>query len=53
MVDNNNYKTFLEGNFLRLILEVSEWMEAEMIELNKNSEYQGSPAEVKIFNSNY
>ncbi|MDA8884484.1 MarR family transcriptional regulator [Gammaproteobacteria bacterium] len=51
MVDNNNYKTFLEGNFLRLILEVSEWMEAEMIELNKNSEYQGSPAEIKIFNA--
>ena len=51
MVDNNNYQSFLETNFLRLLLEISEWMESEMLELSQNSEYQGSIAEIKLFNA--
>lgn len=51
MVDNNNYQSFLETNFLRLLLEISEWMESEMLELSQNSEYQGSIAELKLFNA--
>ena len=51
MVDNNNYQSLLETNFLRLLLEISEWMESEMLELSQNSEYQGSIAEIKLFNA--
>ena len=43
MVDNNlNYKEFLDDNIMRLAVELVEWMEGEMVELNKSDDYQGS-----------
>ena len=52
MIDKNiNYKDFLETNLLRLTMELVEWMEAEMIELNKTSQYRGSIAEIRLFNT--
>lgn len=42
MVDKNkDYKDFLETNFMRLTMELVEWMEREMVELNKTSKYRG------------
>jgi hypothetical protein len=49
MVDNNI--SFLETNLMRLTMELVEWMELEMIELNKSAKYQGSIAEIKLFNA--
>ena len=52
MIDKNiDYKDFLETNLLRLTMELVEWMEAEMIELNKTSQYRGSIAEIRLFNA--
>ena len=52
MVDKNkDYKNFLETNFMRLTMELVEWMEGEMIELNKTSQYRGSIAEIRLFNA--
>ena len=52
MIDKNiDYKDFLETNLLRLTMELVEWMEGEMIELNKTSQYRGSIAEIKLFNA--
>jgi hypothetical protein len=42
MVDNNI--SFLDTNLMRLTMELVEWMELEMIELNKSAKYQGSIA---------
>ena len=36
---------------MRLAMELVEWMELEMIELNKSAKYQGSIAEIKLFNT--
>jgi len=36
---------------MRLAMELLEWMEFEMIELNKSAKYQGSIAEIKLFNT--
>jgi DNA-binding MarR family transcriptional regulator len=36
---------------MRLAIELVEWMELEMIELNKSAKYQGSIAEIKLFNA--
>ena len=49
MVDNNI--NFLDTNLMRLAMELVEWMELEMIELNKSAKYQGSIAEIKLFNA--
>ena len=49
MVDNNI--SFLDTNLMRLTMELVEWMELEMIELNKSAKYQGSIAEIKLFNA--
>ena len=49
MVDNNI--NFLDTNLMRLSMELVEWMELEMIELNKSAKYQGSIAEIKLFNA--
>ena len=52
MVDKNkDYKDFLETNFMRLTMELVEWMEREMIELNKTSQYRGSIGEIRLFNA--
>tara|TARA_A200000159_G_C7077751_1_gene237164 strand:+ start:58 stop:510 length:453 start_codon:yes stop_codon:yes gene_type:complete len=52
VIDKNiDYKDFLETNLLRLTMELVEWMEAEMIELNKTSQYRGSIAEIRLFNA--
>ena len=52
MVDKNkDYKDFLETNFMRLTMELVEWMEQEMVELNKNSKYKGSNTEIRLFNA--
>ena len=52
MVDKNkNYKDFLETNFMRLTMELVEWMEREMVELNKTSKYRGSISEIRLFNA--
>jgi DNA-binding MarR family transcriptional regulator len=52
MVDNNlDYKEFLDDNIMRLALELVEWMEGEMVELNKSDDYQGSASEIKLFNA--
>lgn len=52
MVDKNkDYKDFLETNFMRLTMELVEWMEREMVELNKTSKYKGSIAEIRLFNA--
>ena len=49
MIDNNI--KFLDTNLMRLAIELVEWMELEMIELNKSAKYQGSIAEIKLFNA--
>ena len=49
MVDNNI--KFLDKNLMRLAIELVEWMELEMIELNKSAKFQGSIAEIKLFNA--
>ena len=49
MIDNNI--KFLDTNLMRLAIELVEWMELEMIELNKTAKYQGSIAEIKLFNA--
>ena len=49
MIDNNI--SFLDTNLMRLTMELVEWMELEMIELNKSAKYQGSIAEIKLFNA--
>ena len=49
MIDNNI--SFLDTNLMRLTMELVEWMEVEMIELNKSAKYQGSIAEIKLFNA--
>jgi len=36
---------------MRLTMELVEWMEGEMIELNKTSQYRGSIAEIRLFNA--
>ena len=52
MIDKNiDYKDFLETNLMRLTMELVEWMEGEMIELNKTSQYRGSIAEIRLFNA--
>ena len=52
MVDKNkDYKDFLETNFMRLTMELVEWMEREMVELNKTSKYRGSISEIRLFNA--
>ena len=52
MVDKNkDYKTFLETSFMRLTMELVEWMEREMVELNKTSKYKGSITEIRLFNA--
>ena len=52
MVDKNkDYKDFLETNFMRLTMELVEWMEREMVELNKTSKYRGSIKEIRLFNA--
>lgn len=52
MVDKNkDYKDFLETNFMRLTMELVEWMEREMVELNKTSKYRGSITEIRLFNA--
>ena len=52
MVDKNkDYKDFLETNFMRLTMELVEWMEREMLELNKTSKYRGSITEIRLFNA--
>ena len=52
MVDKNkDYKDFLETNFMRLTMELVEWMEREMVELNKTSKYRGSVTEIRLFNA--
>ena len=52
MVDNNlNYKEFLDDNIMRLAVELVEWMEGEMVELNKSDDYQGSASEIRLFNA--
>ena len=52
MVDKNkDYKTFLETSFMRLTMELVEWMEREMVELNKTSKYRGSITEIRLFNA--
>ena len=49
MIDNNI--KFLDKNLMRLAIELVEWMELEMIELNKSAKFQGSIAEIKLFNA--
>ena len=49
MVDNNI--KFLDKNLMRPAIELVEWMELEMIELNKSAKFQGSIAEIKLFNA--
>jgi DNA-binding MarR family transcriptional regulator len=49
MVDNNI--KFLDKNLMRLAIELVKWMELEMIELNKSAKFQGSIAEIKLFNA--
>ena len=49
MIDNNI--KFLDTNLMRLAIELVEWMKLEMIELNKSAKYQGSIAEIKLFNA--
>tara|TARA_X000001036_G_C20543282_1_gene751232 strand:- start:235 stop:693 length:459 start_codon:yes stop_codon:yes gene_type:complete len=52
VIDKNmDYKDFLDTNFMRLAMELVEWMEFEMIELNKSAKYQGSIAEIRLFNT--
>jgi len=52
VIDKNiDYKDFLETNLMRLTMELVEWMEGEMIELNKTSQYRGSIAEIRLFNA--
>jgi hypothetical protein len=52
VVDKNiDYKDFLETNLMRLTMELVEWMEREMVELNKTSQYRGSIAEIRLFNA--
>jgi DNA-binding MarR family transcriptional regulator len=52
MIDNNaSYKDFSDANFMRLAMEIVDWMEKEMTELNKVSPYKGSISEMKLFNA--
>ena len=52
MVDNNNnYQAFLETNFIQLAMELVEWTEQEMIEMNKSSNNHATPSEIKLFNA--
>ena len=52
MIDKNiDYKDFLDRNIMRLAMELVEWMEFEMIKLNKSSKYKGSTSEIKLFNA--
>jgi DNA-binding MarR family transcriptional regulator len=52
VIDKNiDFKDFLETNLMRLTMELVEWMEEEMIELNKTSQYRGSIAEIRLFNA--
>lgn len=46
-----DYKEFLDDNIMRLALQLVEWMEGEMVELNKSADYKGSTAEIKLFNA--
>ena len=49
MVDNN--KAFLETNFIQLAMELVEWTEEVMIEMNKSSNNHTTPSEIKLFNT--
>ncbi len=52
MVDNNiSNKEPLDTNIVGLTVGLVEWMEAEIIELNKYLPYKVSFAEIKLFNA--
>ena len=52
MIDNNiSNKEPLDTNIVGLTMGLVEWMEAEIIELNKYLPYKVSFAEIKLFNA--
>ena len=51
MVDNNiSNKEPLDTNIVRLTAGLVEWMEAEIIKLNKYLPYKVSFSEIRLFN---
>lgn len=50
MIDNKS-KRFLATSVKGLLHDILEWMEARNAELRRGSEFEGTPAEAKLFSS--